>query len=90
MRQVARRRFSQFGSDGSRGFGSSQCRGARPLEGFEKVRGGKLDAAIDEVLRQKRLESNEGSNDAVIRCGSGSDLPPDGRNVQVQDVNFAW
>ena len=66
VRKVARRRLSQLAGDGSRGFGSSQGREQDRLKALdasianlEKARGGKPDVAIDEVLRQKRLERQE-------------------------------
>ena len=57
VRKVAWRRVSQLGGDGGRGCGFCQGRGA--IANLEKARGGKLDVAIDEVLRQKRLERQE-------------------------------
>ena len=65
VRKVAVRRVSQLGGDGGRRCGSSQGRGAGPLQGFgcehceSGARGGMPDVAIDEVLRQKRLERQE-------------------------------
>ena len=73
--KVARRRLSQLGGDGSRGFGSAKAEEQDPLKALdasianpEKARGGKPDVAIDEVLRQKRLERQS----SRIRCSPAS------------------
>ena len=62
VRKVARRRLSQLGGDGGPAKAEEQDR-LKALDAsianLEKARGGKPDVAIDEVLRQKRLERQE-------------------------------